>query len=157
MCIKTCFEGNNKRGIQLYLYTAKKMEMNRDAKISSPPASMITSGVLKLNHGPSPSPPPSSSSSSLPQQETVSCWMDIVAGSDPLGKPVETFLRVGQDATIVVRVRQTGREFSIFSFSHIIGSLKCICTHSKSLYQQSVKDEHQKEKKDNRWLMRFDE
>lgn len=84
---------------------------NRDAKISAPP-SLVTSGVLKLmHHGPSattnakPLPQPQQQQ---PQQDTVSCWMDIVAGSDPLGKPVETFLRVGQDATIVVRVRQTG-------------------------------------------------
>lgn len=125
MCIKTALREITKEAFNfiyfVFVYTAKKMEMNRDAKISSPPASMITSGVLKLNHGPAPSPLPplssSSTSSSLPQQETVSCWMDIVAGSDPLGKPVETFLRVGQDATIVVRVRQTGREFSIFSSS----------------------------------------
>lgn len=77
--------------------------MNRDGKISAPP-SLVTSGVLKLHHQ-----QPSSSGVEM-KQETVSCWMDIVAGTDPTGRPVETFLRVGQDATIVIRVRQQGKK-----------------------------------------------
>ena len=75
--------------------------MNRDGKISSVMGpSLVTSGVLKLNH---------QQSSPLQRQDTVSCWMDIVAGTDPTGRPVETYLRVGQDATIVIRVRQQGK------------------------------------------------
>lgn len=82
--------------------TAKKLEMNRDGKIvSSVSPSLVTSGVLKLHH--------QQQSSPLQRHDTVSCWMDIVAGTDPTGRPVETFLRVGQDATIVIRVRQQGK------------------------------------------------
>lgn len=71
--------------------------MNRDGKISSPP-SMVTSGALKLLPAPA-----------AKQRDAITCWMDIVAGTDPTGNPVETYLRVGQDATVVVRVRQTGK------------------------------------------------
>lgn len=74
---------------------AKKLEMSRDSKISSPP-SMVTSGALKLLPAPK-------------QHDAITCWMDIVAGRDPTGNPVETYLRVGQEATVVVRVRQTGK------------------------------------------------
>ena len=70
--------------------------MSRDSKISSPP-SMVSSGALKLLPAPA------------KQRDAISCWMDIVAGMDPTGSPVETYLRVGQEATVVVRVRQTGK------------------------------------------------
>lgn len=60
---------------------------------------MVTSGALKLL------PPPLANK----QRDAITCWMDIVAGTDPTGNPVETYLRVGQDATVVVRVRQTGK------------------------------------------------
>lgn len=77
---------------------AKKLEMSRDSKISSSPPSMVTSGALKLLPAPTPK-----------QRDAVSCWLDFVAGTDPTGNPVETYLRVGQEATVVVRVRQTGK------------------------------------------------
>ena len=76
---------------------AKKLEMNRDSKIpSSSSPSMISSGALKLLPAPK-------------QRDAITCWMDIVAGTDPTGNPVESYLRVGQEATVVVRVRQTGK------------------------------------------------
>ena len=89
--------------------------MNRDGKIvSSVSPSLVTSGVLKLHH--------QQQSSPLQRQDTVSCWMDIVAGTDPTGRPVETFLRVGQDATIVIRVRQQGKNTKKnYSRQHAIG------------------------------------
>ncbi|XP_057365003.1 uncharacterized protein LOC130685690 [Daphnia carinata] len=81
-------------GLPLTSYQAKKLEMSRDSKISSPP-SMVSSGALKLLPA------------SAKQRDAITCWMDIVAGTDPTGNPVETYLRVGQEATVVVRVRQT--------------------------------------------------
>lgn len=75
---------------------AKKLEMNRDTKIPSSPPSMVSSVALKLLPAPK-------------QRDAITCWMDIVAGTDPTGNPVETYLRVGQEATVVVRVRQTGK------------------------------------------------
>ena len=42
-------------------------------------------------------------------QERISCWMDIVAGSaDADSRPVDSFLRVGQQASLVVKVKQAG-------------------------------------------------
>nr|CAH0103652.1 unnamed protein product [Daphnia galeata] len=81
--------------LPLTSYQAKKLEMNRDSKIpSSSSPSMISSGALKLLPAPK-------------QRDAITCWMDIVAGTDPTGNPVESYLRVGQEATVVVRVRQT--------------------------------------------------
>ncbi|KZS07864.1 Uncharacterized protein APZ42_028203 [Daphnia magna] len=81
-------------GLPLTSYQAKKLEMNRDTKIPSSPPSMVSSVALKLLPAPK-------------QRDAITCWMDIVAGTDPTGNPVETYLRVGQEATVVVRVRQT--------------------------------------------------
>lgn len=58
---------------------------------------MVLSGALKLLPVPK-------------QRDQITCWMDIVAGTDPTGNPVEGYLRVGQEATVVVRVRQTGKK-----------------------------------------------
>lgn len=87
-----------------FLCPAKKLEMSRDGKISSSLPSMVTSGALKLLPAPTPK-----------QRDAVSCWLDFVAGTDPTGNPVETYLRVGQEATVVVRVRQTGK---LMSYTH---------------------------------------
>lgn len=67
-------------------------------KIAAP--TLVTSGALKLL------PAPTGQQSA--KRDTISCWMDIIAGTDPMGRPIETYLRVGQEATVVVRVRQTG-------------------------------------------------
>ena len=48
----------------------------------------------------------------------VSCWMDIVAGTDPNSRPNDSFLRVGQEATLVVRVRQIGTHY-LLEKSHL--------------------------------------
>jgi hypothetical protein len=78
--------------------SAKKLEMNRDSsKTPSASPSMVLSGALKLLPVPK-------------QRDQITCWMDIVAGTDPTGNPVEGYLRVGQEATVVVRVRQTGKK-----------------------------------------------
>jgi hypothetical protein len=77
--------------------SAKKLEMNRDSKTPSASPSMVSSGALKLLPAPK-------------QRDQITCWMDIVAGTDPTGNPVESYLRVGQEATVVVRVRQTGKK-----------------------------------------------
>ncbi|XP_046646453.1 uncharacterized protein LOC124336716 [Daphnia pulicaria] len=82
-------------GLPLTSYQAKKLEMNRDSsKTPSASPSMVLSGALKLLPAPK-------------QRDQITCWMDIVAGTDPTGNPVEGYLRVGQEATVVVRVRQT--------------------------------------------------
>ena len=44
-----------------------------------------------------------------PAKESVTCWMDIIAGTDPNSRPVENYLTVGQEATLVVKVRQPGQ------------------------------------------------
>ena len=44
--------------------------------------------------------------------------MDIVAGTDPNSRPNDSFLRVGQEATLVVRVRQIGTHY-LLEKSHL--------------------------------------
>ncbi|XP_068200445.1 uncharacterized protein [Palaemon carinicauda] len=38
--------------------------------------------------------------------EPISCWMDIVTGDNMDGKPVQNYLLVGDDATMVLKIRQ---------------------------------------------------
>ena len=42
------------------------------------------------------------------KEEKVSCWMDIVSGDDPNNRPIDEYLTVGQEATLVIKVNQLG-------------------------------------------------
>jgi len=48
----------------------------------------------------------SSSTLHIQIEEKVSCWMDIVSGDNPNNRPVDTYLHIGQEATLVVKVHQ---------------------------------------------------
>ena len=53
----------------------------------------------------------SSSTLHIQREERVSCWMDIVSGDNPNNRPVDTYLHIGQEATLVVKVHQPGIRF----------------------------------------------
>ncbi|XP_045622939.1 uncharacterized protein [Procambarus clarkii] len=66
--------------------------------------------------------------------EPVSCWMDIVAGKNMDGKPVLDFLLVGDDTTMVLKVRQSpGLDTRITS---------CVAHDGSGDQSQELIDEH---------------
>lgn len=60
--------------------------------------------------------------------------MDIVPGTDPTGKPMDSYLRVGQDATVVVRVRQSG-ESQILIVTQFTAPIGQKCFSEKKVLQ----------------------